>query len=87
MAVRSWHRTSACGRVPPVARAIYWPFWGKRIANLTGLKFQELRDRDSLRLCGESVVLCNNRSVIARYSSLAPPRGSWFTQTHLMAHG
>lgn len=45
--------------------AIYRPFWGKRIANLTGLKFQELRDRHSLRLCGESVVLCNNWSVIA----------------------
>ena len=37
---------------------------GKRIANLTGLNFQELKDRQSLRFCGESDVLCNSRSVI-----------------------
>ncbi|MBL8076266.1 MAG: hypothetical protein JNL29_18025 [Nitrospira sp.] len=50
--------------------AIYRPFWGKRIANLTGLKFQELKDRQSLRFCEESDILCNNRSVIARHRSV-----------------
>jgi hypothetical protein len=45
--------------------AIYRPFWEKRIANLTELKFQELKDRQSLRFCGESDILGNNRSVIA----------------------
>lgn len=46
--------------------AIYRPFWAKQIANLTGLKFYELPDRQSLRFCGKSDVLCNNRSVIAQ---------------------
>ena len=46
--------------------AICRPFWAKRIANLTGLKFYELTDRQSLRFYGEPDVLCNNRSVIAQ---------------------
>jgi len=46
--------------------AIYSPFLGKRNDNLTGLKFQELKDRQFLRFCGQSDVLCNDRPVIAR---------------------
>lgn len=48
--------------------ASYSPFGAKRIANLTGLKLQELKDRQSLRFCGELDVLGNDRSVSAHPS-------------------
>lgn len=66
MAVRSRRRTSALGRMPPVAKWAFTDcFEQSKFTISPSLKFQEFRDRQSLRFCGQSDVLCNDRPVVA----------------------
>ncbi len=50
---------------------MYRPFLGKQIVDLTRLKSQEVKDRQSLRFCGQPDILRNDRPVVAPQSGVA----------------